>query len=170
MYQASLTSSLRHSPSYSFMFMAVWQLSAAMKTIHASYWKTSSHAAINENHCCRFHRVSRPNNDVLRITLGLPEQREGQDEIYFEEVQRCGCDTIHICVVRDSSAHRSRRRLLYYERRSSSSWLRLSEHGGVPGGIQRHRRDMCEQPLVHGPRQRHGLSAKTSAFASQASS
>jgi Beta-lactamase superfamily domain len=41
------------------MFMAVRQLSAAIETIHASYWKTASRAAISD-----YHRRGSP-----RVTL-----------------------------------------------------------------------------------------------------
>jgi hypothetical protein len=109
-------------------------------------------------------------SDRLSIPAKFPTKRQMTEEKICHEDDRRGCDTIHVCVVRDGSALRSRRRLLYYERRSSSSWLRLSEHGDVPGGLQRHRWHMCAQPFVRGPRQRPRLSAKTIASASQASS
>jgi len=112
-----------------------------------------------------------PQQRCFCLFISDDQKRRRTNETNFEELHRCvGCDTIHICVVRDGSAHRSSRRLLYYKRRSSSSWLRLSELGDVPGGIQRHRWYMYAQPLVNGPQRRPGLSAKTSAFASQASS
>src|ERR1700737_1620624 len=79
--------------------------------------------------------------------LGLKPNthRERKSETAFENGRSVSCGPVRIRGFHDDSAYRSRRRLLHYEWRSSSSWLRLSEYGGMPGGILRHRRFMFVQ-------------------------
>jgi hypothetical protein len=59
---------------------------------------------------------------------------------------------------------------LHFGGRSSSSWLRLSNHGGVPGGICRHRRHLWTRFLVQDFQRCAGLSTKATTLAKRASS
>jgi len=81
--------------------------------------------------------------ESFAVDSSLPARTERRkDETDFEDVHRLGCQSVHIRVFRDHSACRSRRRLLHHQRRSSSAWLRLSEHGSMPGCIRRDRRHL----------------------------
>jgi len=42
----------------------------------------------------------------------------------------------------------------------AAAWLRLSQHGGMPGSIRRHRRHLCGQALVPESQQCPSLSAR----------
>ena len=76
----------------------------------------------------------------LRGPLVRPSREENETD--FQNDHRACCGTVHACAFCDDGARRSRRRLLHHERRPCSSWLRLSDHGGMPGGVLRHRRHM----------------------------
>ena len=94
-----------------------------------------------------------------------PEKQEReQDETDFEKAYRFRCDAVHICVFRGDSARRSGRRLLHYQWRSGGSWLRLSDHGDMPGRIFGDRRHLLAQSLVQGFQRIHGLSTKATPF------
>src|SRR5713226_7425326 len=69
----------------------------------------------------------------------------------------------------DHSAYRSGRRLLHYGWRSSSSWLRLSDHGGMQGRILRHRRHVLAHFFVQDFERFAGLSTKATTFTKRAS-
>ena len=98
-----------------------------------------------------------------------PESRKRQDEADFEKIYRLRRDAVHVCVLRDDSAHRSGRRLLHYEWRAISSWLRLSDHGDMPGRIRRYRRIVLAQLLVQEFQRCLGLSTKATTFTKRAS-
>jgi hypothetical protein len=99
----------------------------------------------------------------------LQRQKEERDETDFEKIQPLGRGRVHIRVSRDDGARRSGRRLLYYEWRPSSSWLRLSEHGNLPGRILGHRRYLLAQFLVQESQRCPGLSTKAATFTKRAS-
>ena len=109
--------------------------------------------------------------DAFAVDSSLPARTERRkDETDFEDVHRLSCHPVHIRVFGDDSACRSRGRLLHHERRSSSTWLRLSKHGCVPGRIRRHRRHLWGQPLVQESGRRPWFSTKATARATRASS
>ena len=81
-----------------------------------------------------------------------------KDETDFEDLHGLGSEPVRIRVFRDGGSCRSRRRILHYEWRSNGSWLRLSEHGGVPGRIRRYRRHVHARFLVQERQRLHGLS------------
>jgi hypothetical protein len=54
---------------------------------------------------------------------------------------------------------------LHFGGRSSSSWLRLCNHGGVPGSICRHRRHVWGRFLVQDSQRCPGLSTKATTLA-----
>jgi hypothetical protein len=106
---------------------------------------------------------------ALRILLWDLKTGKRRDDTGLEKVRSLRCDAVHVCVFRYDSVHRSGRRLLHYERRSSSSWLRLSDHGGMPGRIRRYRRHVLAQFLVQKSQRLPGLSSKAITFTNRAS-
>jgi hypothetical protein len=94
--------------------------------------------------------------------------RKIQNDSDLENVRSLRCDAVHVCVFRYDSVRRSGRRLLHYGWRSSSSWLRLSDHGDMPGRIRRYRRHVLAQCLVQCLVQKFqrlpGLSIKATTF------
>jgi len=93
-----------------------------------------------------------------------------KDETDFEDLHCLGSEPVRIRVFRDGGSRRSRRRILHYEWRSSSSWLRLSEHGAMQGRVLRHRRRMfarSQRPVAGecpSPSTRAGAPAKRAPF------
>jgi hypothetical protein len=99
-----------------------------------------------------------------------PEKQEREhDKTDFEKLYHLRCNAVHICVFRDVSARCAGRRLLHYEWRSGGAWLRLSEHGDMPGRILRHRRHVLAQCLVQEFQRCHGLSTKAATATKRAS-
>jgi hypothetical protein len=74
-----------------------------------------------------------------RRPLGTERRKYATD---FEDLRCLSSEPVRIRVFRDGGSCCSRRRVLHCEWRSSSSWLRLSEHGAMQGGVLRHRRRM----------------------------
>lgn len=67
-------------------------------------------------------------------------QKDKENEIHFVETYHRVCSAVHISVFCDERTERLRRRLLHHQRRTGSAWLRLSEHGDMPGRVRRGRR------------------------------
>src|ERR1700674_5401087 len=95
--------------------------------------------------------------------------RKRQNDSDLEKIRSLRCDAVHVCVFRYDSVHRSGRRLLHYEWRSNSSWLRLSDHGGMPGRIRRDRRHVLARFLVQNFQRLPGLSIKAITFTKRGS-
>jgi hypothetical protein len=106
---------------------------------------------------------------ALRNLLRDMKTGKRQDDTDLEKARSLRCDAVHVCVFRYDSVHRSGRRLLHYGWRSSSSWLRLSDHGGMPGRIRRYRRHVLARFLVQKFRRLPGLSSKAITFTKRAS-
>jgi hypothetical protein len=106
---------------------------------------------------------------ALRNFLWDSKSGKRQDDTDLENFRSLRCDAVHVYVFRDDSVHRSGRRLLHYGWRSSSSWLRLSDHGGMPGRIRRYRRLVLTRFLVQNSQRIPGLSSKAITQANRAS-
>ena len=85
---------------------------------------------------------------ALRNRLWDLNTGKEKNDTDLEKVRSLRCDAVYVCVFSYDSVHRSGRRLLHCEWRANSSWLRLSDHGGMPRRIRRYRRHVLARFLI----------------------